>query len=485
MRIWLLLGFVATASCSAFAKANPEYCEDTSQCKAGSFCDLQLHHCVLPAGALEVTVIEPPVGARSGGTPITIRGRNFQQGMTVAINGTPTAEVIVSADGASATTTAPYSSGACGPASVKVTNPDGAQVESSTLFRYKMGTLAFTSNSVRPVDPSALSIAAADTGGLGWSNLLVLGAPPQVLRVLQVDASGIAVSSTDFASTTTYNQLIVANLDNNQFPDFLAVGSGLVTPWAGSGVSQFTELTAIPRSLKAVRAADFTLDDLADLVLTDGINLSFYRNTSAAGAVSFSPLTGGQISGMGNLLAAEQFDEDMIGDVAVCSAQGQLVIRFGDTALSFSTSIALPTGLSSPSYLSAADVDLDGRRDLIVVDSASRLLAVVRNLGNRRFVAMPPIRLSATPDVVQLADLDCDGWPEVIYAQRNTAIFNVQRNLGVAPYFDETQKASVSAPDVIGQFVAAKLGQDSLTDLGMLRPPGAQNMVYVLRNSSQ
>ena len=120
-------------------------------------------------------------------TPITIRGRNFQQGMTVAINNLPTAEVLVSADGTSATTTAPFSSGACGPASVKVTNPDGAQVESATLFRYKMGTLAFAGSSVRPVDPSALSIAAADTSGLGWSNLLILGAPPQVLRVLQED----------------------------------------------------------------------------------------------------------------------------------------------------------------------------------------------------------------------------------------------------------------------------------------------------------
>jgi len=487
MRIWLLLGFVATASCSAFVKANPEYCEDSSQCKTGSFCDLQLHHCVSPAGALEVTAVEPPAGASRGGTPITIRGRNFQQGMTVAINNLPTAEVLVSADGTSATTTAPFSSGACGPASVKVTNPDGAQVESATLFRYKMGTLAFAGSSVRPVDPSALSIAAADTSGLGWSNLLILGAPPQVLRVLQVDASGSAIGATDFASSTTYSQIMVANLDNNQFPDLLAVGSGQVTPWAGNATSQFTELTAIPRSLKAVRAADFTLDGLADLVFADGVSLSIYRNTSAAGAVSFAPLTGGQISGLGNLLAAEQLDEDMLGDIAVCSAQGQLVIRFGDSSLNFSATVALPTGLTSPSYLTAVDVDLDGRRDLLLVDATSQLMSVVRNLGSRRFAALPPVRLSATPDLVQVADLDCDGWPEVIYAQRNTAIFNVQPNLGVAPYFDGTQKITISAPDVIAQFVAARLGQDGLTDLGMLKQPGTQNLAlaYVLRNSSQ
>lgn len=489
MRTWLLVSFLATASCSAFVKANPEYCDSSDQCPTGSACDPQLHRCGSGSSALALTAVEPPVGVASGGTPIILRGRNFRAGMIVLVNGTPTGATVISPSGDSASTVAPFSNGTCGPVNVQVVNPGGEQAESAALFRYKLGNIDFIINDTAVLDVMlpTISLTTGDTRGIGWNDLIALNSSgtQTSLRVLLTQPDGKAGGSTNTATSNTYSQVMAANLNNDPYPDLLSVAMTGTGVWVGGAGSQFVQNQILSMSAKTAGTIDLNQDGLVDLILAGGANLSVYRNTSTAGALSFMLVSGTQPQVKSNYLAADYFDSDRIGDVALVDSTGQLAVSFGDGNLNFATTLSVPSGVSNPGFLAAADVDQDGLRDLILVDPQSRMISVVRNLGNRTFAVPLTVALSGVPDLVQVADLDCDGLPEVIYAQRGTRVLYVQRNLGAAPYFDTVQTATVTSRDNIALFTAARLDQDRLVDLGVIGTAGLQNMAYLVRNSSQ
>lgn len=490
MRIWLLVSVLCAASCS-FTRANPDYCERNDQCPTGSACDPLRHLCRPPDLGIVLNSVEPPVGQTDGGTPITLRGQNFRDGMTILVNGVPTGLVAVSPAGDSATTVAPFSGGTCGAVSVRATNPDGSFAESANLFRYRLGTVRFFANSSALVNTSTptVSLSAADTRGAGWNDVVALNSGAQSsVRILQTNPSGQLMPGNAFLSSGAYVQVFTANLNRDDYPDLLTLrptGAGAVSFWLGSSGGGFVESLILNSTYKAVGVIDVNRDGLQDLILSGQNTLGVYRNSSTAGVAAFIQVTGNQPNGLGNYLAAADFDGNAVGDVAVFSMAGLLAVSFGDGNFGFPTTITIPAGVNNAGFLTATDIDQDGLMDLLLVDPLARVLSVVRNLGNRQFAPPTTFGVSGQPDLVQVADVDCDGLPDVIFAQRGTSIFVVQRNRGVMPYFDAVETATAVASDSIATFIAARFDQDNLIDLAMVGASGMQNMAYTLRNSSQ
>jgi hypothetical protein len=83
-------------------------------------------------GTLTVTSIEPAMGSFLGGTPVTVKGRNFPQGATVAIGGVDAAAQVVDA----ATLVGTTGIHPPGSADVVVRTPDGRTVVLAGGFRY-------------------------------------------------------------------------------------------------------------------------------------------------------------------------------------------------------------------------------------------------------------------------------------------------------------------------------------------------------------
>ncbi len=82
---------------------------------------------------LDVTSISPISGPVSGGTPVVIKGSNFQSGATVAIDGSPATGVAVAS---SDTITAVTPAHPAGTVDVIVTNPDGQADTLSNGFEF-------------------------------------------------------------------------------------------------------------------------------------------------------------------------------------------------------------------------------------------------------------------------------------------------------------------------------------------------------------
>ncbi|MPZ18532.1 MAG: hypothetical protein GEV06_11555 [Luteitalea sp.] len=96
-----------------------------------------------PASPLQISSVAPDTGRLSGGTQITIRGRGFQQGATVAVGGTAARSVRVIDDATIVAVTPAAPGKRTGPVSVAVTNADGHGETASSAFSYNFHVLTF------------------------------------------------------------------------------------------------------------------------------------------------------------------------------------------------------------------------------------------------------------------------------------------------------------------------------------------------------
>ena len=144
--------------------------------------------------------------------------------------------------------------------------------------------------------------------------------------------------------------------------------------------------------------------------------------TVPAGAV-FAPITV-TVGGL-TAYAAQPF-------VATFSGQGQI------TNSSLATQVTLPT-LSSPGQVVIADLDGDGKPDLIIAEAGATALSIYRNISTNGTLAagsfasrvdLPmPSGSGNNPYTVLVADLDGDGRLDLIAINTDSALVSVFRNL--------------------------------------------------------
>ena len=106
-------------------------------------------------------------------------------------------------------------------------------------------------------------------------------------------------------------------------------------------------------------------------------------------------------------------------------------------AASFATPVVLPTsaGSQSPYYVEVADLDGDGKLDIIASDYGDNLISIYRNvstpggLTTNSFAARLDFATGATPIGVAVRDLDGDGKPEIVTANAGDATISIFQNL--------------------------------------------------------
>ncbi len=109
-------------------------------------------------------------------------------------------------------------------------------------------------------------------------------------------------------------------------------------------------------------------------------------------------------------------------------------------AASFAAPVVIPvgTGSAAPAGVTAADVDGDGRLDLIATDPNNNQVAVYRNIysGGRLTTNSfaPPVLLAvaAYPYRLAVRDLDGDGRPDIVSVNNGSGTVSILRNIGAA-----------------------------------------------------
>ncbi len=288
--------------------------------------------------------------------------------------------------------------------------------------------------------------------------------------------------------------LIVANIDSSTVSVLLnTTAPGATTP---SFAAQQTFATGTPRS---VTAADLTGDGKLDLIVANGISnsVSVLRNTTAPGATTLSfaaqqtfatgpspyYVTAADVNGDGKPdLVVVKYNTNKVAVLLNTTAPGA-------TTLSFAVQTSFATG-SYPRSVTAADLNGDGKPDLIVANSQSNTVSVLLNTTapgatTPSFAAQQTFATGSAPESVTTADLSGDGKPDLIVANGHSATVSVLLNTtapgATTPSFAAQQTfAAGSFPFSV---TAADLNGDGKPDLIVANGPGS-NTVSVLLNKT-
>ena len=182
-----------------------------------------------------------------------------------------------------------------------------------------------------------------------------------------------------------------------------------------------------------VAIADINGDGRPDLAVADGAanSISVYINTSSSGIISFAPRVSFAAGASAIYVVAGDLNGDGKPDIAVVNNSSNTlsvyINRGGKDSLSFArTDYATNTG---PVGVAAGDLNGDGRPDLVVSNSTTACISVFKNAGNDSFAARTDRFLAQTGNIdltgVAIADLNGDGRPDVLVTRNSSLIVAV------------------------------------------------------------
>jgi len=319
----------------------------------------------------------------------------------------------------------------------------------------------------------ALSVAVSDVNGDSKPDILVANAESDSLSVLLGNGNGTFQLQQTFGVGRAPTSVAVADLNGDGQPDVV------VTNMYGGGVSVL--LGSVPLAVQSIDR----VSPPGPLTSDATVNFAVVFNEPASGvsAANFSLALNGVATE--NPLVVEQITPavyevivtgvsgtgtlglDLVDDGSILDAAGN-PLHPGPTA-AFSAQQTFPSG-SGPISIATADLNRDGKADLVVANFHSNNVSVLLGNGNGTFQAQQTFATGTNAFSVVVADVNRDGKPDLVVA--NEASGNVSILLGNG---DGTFKPQ--------QTFATGAGSDSVT-VADLNGDGKLDLVVANCNSN-
>jgi hypothetical protein len=234
---------------------------------------------------------------------------------------------------------------------------------------------------------------------------------------------------TDFASASSPHCSVTGDFNGDGKQD-VATGSytsnvsvflnttnpGALTP-AFSPKSEFD----VWFGTEGISACDFNGDGKLDIITSCNGSFCILLNLTITGASSptFSKYTGFTTSQNAHSVAISDFNNDGLPDVAITNTYFSFVSVFLNTTIpgEMTPTVSLQTDFStgqSPYFVTASDLNNDGKKDLAVVNANSNSLSIMFNTTSPgasvpSFSAKTDFATGGVPASVAVADLNLDG----------------------------------------------------------------------------
>ncbi|RYY47473.1 MAG: hypothetical protein EOO06_12445 [Chitinophagaceae bacterium] len=314
---------------------------------------------------------------------------------------------------------------------------------------------------------SGFDISVADMDGDGKLDLVTMSSQNVYISVLKnTSAPGnisfaarvdFVVSSPSGPEGTHPVNLTIADFDKDGRPDIAVANFGLDN-WCKVGYARNTTINGIISfgpvynypivDAWNVFASDLNNDRKPDIGVAINVNGSFMkqlnilRNESTQGAIGLQQdeSIGPENSIKSAYLVYSDLDADGKTDLISCN-QGSTVSVYKNTSsnggyISFANPLYFSVVNSTLGQGYIADMDADGKPDLIVTSSGKDSVYILRNnstVGNISFETAIGYKAGDAALGVIAADLDGDGKPDIVTANPADATITVLRNLTGAP----------------------------------------------------
>ncbi|HYO77778.1 MAG TPA: VCBS repeat-containing protein, partial [Thermoanaerobaculia bacterium] len=272
-----------------------------------------------------------------------------------------------------------------------------------------------------------VALKFANINGDRWPDLVVASRdqnrkPLGGLTVLVGDGGRLWPVHQELVPTHNVQSFVVADLDNDGDDD-VAYLQGLTDGDETSGrhvrillnfdgqLRETNALLAAGSSQRTLITADFNGDDRADLALpTDSALLVWLGRGDGAFNQLSLPVPAGREAVAGDL-DRDGRDELVIGDTAPDKTQRILIYKGSSSGLGATRAIALP---SEAAFVSIADVDGDGAKDIVTNDYFTLVVNVVLRAGDpQRYEVRSAFADVAGYSPPLVADLNGDGADEL------------------------------------------------------------------------
>jgi hypothetical protein len=359
--------------------------------------------------------------------------------------------------------------------------------------------------------PNPFSASAADINGDGKRDVIVANYTNNTVSVLlNTTASGAATASfaaqQTFATGTQPRSVAIADINNDGKLDLIVANGqdnnvsvlfNTTVPGANTPTFAAQQTFAAGSFSTSVTAVDVNGDGRADLIVTNlsASTVSVLLNTTVPGAAtpSFAARQSFATGAFPYSVTTVDVNGDGLADLIVTNYTGGTVSVLlnttspGAATPSFAAQQTFATG-TNPASVVAADVNGDGKRDLIVANRGNNTVSVLLNTtapgaATPSFATQVTFATGSAPFSVTAADIDDDGRPDLIVANVSDNTVSVLLNTtapGVAtPSFAAQQTfATGTNPYAVA---AADLNSDGKPDL--IAANNSANTVSVLLNT--
>ena len=236
---------------------------------------------------------------------------------------------------------------------------------------------------------------------------------------------------------------------------------------------------------------DLTGDGKADVVFShfSGGYIEVYKNTTAAGgSVSFSSEFFEFVTNPICVKTADINGDGWLDIIIANSTFNVVYVMRNHTGVSgffeFAPPVSFGTG-AEPRKLTIADIDKDGKADIITANQSGNSISILRNtsVGNTiSFAAKVDFTTAATPEGVSSGDLDSDGKTEIFVACGDADAISVFKNISTPGTISMEPKVDFTVGDYPWDAAAADIDGDGKLDI--IGSNVGSSSISVLRNTT-
>lgn len=221
--------------------------------------------------------------------------------------------------------------------------------------------------------------------------------------------------------------------------------------------------------------ADLDADGKLDVVITnmDDNSVSVFRNTSTPGSISFAARINLTTALSPHSVSIADLDKDGRPDIVVTNLNANSVSVFRNTGtgtIAFSAKIDFPVG-TWPHGMATGDLDGDGYADVAVVNHDDNTVSLLRNTSSAGVIAFAPTINYATqqrPFNVAIGDLDSNNKPELIVANSGSNSISIYSNTSAAGTLGFTSPLIIGAGNTPLWVSIADLNGNAKPDLAVV-----------------